>query len=265
MKKKGIRVIALAFLGLIGLLAVAIDRLSPYDPVRVDYEAALQPPSLKHPFGTDSFGRDLFTRAFYGARISLFGSALSLFASMVLGLALGGMAGLFRGRLLDVLFSFFILTIWSIPFIVAVLALTAAFGRGAFATFSALAVVNAVLIGRFVRGEVIALRERDFIRAARALGAGNGRILIKHILPNILPPVLVTTVLSFSIFIATEAGISFLGLGTQPPTPSWGSMIREGLPYIGTAWWISFFPGLLLTLCVVSAGFLAESLGTGKE
>lgn len=260
MKKNRLKNPSIIFLILVGILSIAINLFSPYDSIQINYNASLQPPSLKHFFGTDSFGRDIFTRTFYGARISLFGSAFSLFSSMVIGLAFGGMAGLFRGKLLDYFFSLFSLTVWSFPFIVAVIALTAAFGRGVFATFFALAVVNAVLIGRFVRGEVIALRERDFIISARAIGAGDSHILFQHILPNILPSVLVTTILSFSIFITTEAGISFLGLGVQPPTPSWGFMIRDGIHYIGTAWWISFFPGLLLTLCVVSTSFLAEKL-----
>ena len=217
-------------------------------------------PSFAHPFGTDSFGRDILTRVLHGARVSLFGSVAALAASLLLGTVAGGLAGLSRGRAPDALFSFVILTVWSIPFIVAVFALTAAFGRGAFATLLALAAVYAVLIGRFVRGEVISLQERAFVKAARALGAGNGRILTRHIVPNIFRPVLVLTVLGFSVFVATEAGISFLGLGPQPPDPSWGAMIREGIPYMGIAWWISFFPGLMLSLCVVAAAVLAETI-----
>ncbi len=244
---------------LLAVLAVFAGVVAPYDPTEMRVMEALQGPSAAHWFGTDRFGRDVLSRTIYGSRIAL-GVALSsmgmaLLAGSVLGLMagfLGGWPDLCIGRVMDVLFSF--------PTLVLAVAISAMLGPGLNNAVVAITVVYAPLFCRVARGPVIAEREREHVAAAIALGAGSGRVIARHILPNILGPVVVQASVALAFAILTEASLSYVGLGTQPPDPSWGTMLNEGRTYLETAPWMSIFPGLAIMLAVLGFNLLGDGL-----
>ena len=250
---------ALLLILLVGCALMA-DFLTPYEPNETALAESLHPPSARHWFGTDKFGRDISTRILYGARVTLLAALLAQAITLTIGLTLGALAGYYQGRFADQLISWLMTVIWAFPFLLLVVAITASLGRGLVPVFVAVGLANWVGIARIVRGEVIALREREFVLASQALGVGRMRLVFRHILPNALPPVIVTTTLAFADVVMAEAGLSFLGLGVQPPTASWGEMIRTGAAYITTAWWQAFFPGLALVLTILSLNVLGDFL-----
>jgi peptide/nickel transport system permease protein len=241
------------------LLAAFADLVAPYDPTEMKVSDALKRPSTPHPFGTDRFGRDVLSRTIHGSRIAL-GVALSsiaiaVAAGTVLGLV-GGYAGgwpdLVIGRVMDVLFSF--------PTLILAIGIAAMLGPGLNNAALAIAVVYVPLFSRVARGPVIAEREKDHVVAARGLGAGWPRVVFRHILPNVLAPVIVQTSVSLAFAILIEASLSYLGLGTQPPDPSWGTMLNEGRTYLETAPWMSIFPGLAIMVAVFGFNLLGDGL-----
>jgi peptide/nickel transport system permease protein len=241
------------------LLAAFADLVAPYDPTEMKVSDALKRPSAPHPFGTDRFGRDVLSRTIHGSRIAL-GVALSsiaiaVAAGTVLGLV-GGYAGgwpdLVIGRVMDVLFSF--------PTLILAIGIAAMLGPGLNNAALAIAVVYVPLFSRVARGPVIAEREKDHVVAARGLGAGWPRVVFRHILPNVLAPVIVQTSVSLAFAILIEASLSYLGLGTQPPDPSWGTMLNEGRTYLETAPWMSIFPGLAIMVAVFGFNLLGDGL-----
>ena len=244
---------------LVAVLAVFADLVAPYDPTEMKVTDALKRPSAHHPFGTDRFGRDVLSRTIHGSRIAL-GVALSSIAlafaiGTVLGLVggyVGGWPDLAIGRLMDVLFSF--------PTLILAIGIAAMLGPGLNNAALAIAVVYAPLFSRVARGPVIAEREKDHVVAARGLGAGGLRIALRHILPNVLAPLIVQASVSLAFAILTEASLSYLGLGTQPPDPSWGTMLNEGRTYLETAPWMSIFPGLAIMLAVLGFNLLGDGL-----
>ena len=241
------------------LLAALASIVSPYDPTEMKVVDALQRPSLAHPFGTDRFGRDVLSRTIHGSRIAL-GVAtasigLALVAGTVLGLVggyAGGAADLVIGRVMDILFSF--------PTLILAIGIAAMLGPGLENASLAIAVVYAPLFSRVVRGPVIAESAKEYALAALGLGAGAFRVVFRHILPNVLAPLIVQASVSLAYAILTEAALSYLGLGTQPPAPSWGTMLNEGRTYLETAPWMSVFPGLAIMLAVLGFNLLGDGL-----
>jgi peptide/nickel transport system permease protein len=244
---------------LVVLLAIFADVVAPYDPTEMKMVEALRRPSAPHPFGTDRFGRDVLSRTIYGSRIAL-GVALSSIAlAFLVGAALGligGYAGgwpdLVIGRVMDVLFSF--------PTLILAIGIAAMLGPGLNNAALAIAVVYVPLFSRVARGPVIAEREKDHVVAAHGLGAGWPRVVFRHILPNVLAPLIVQASVSLAFAILIEASLSYLGLGTQPPDPSWGTMLNEGRTYLETAPWMSIFPGLAIMVTVFGFNLLGDGL-----
>jgi peptide/nickel transport system permease protein len=241
------------------VLALAAGVVAPYDPTEMQMASALKAPSWTHPFGTDRFGRDVLSRTIYGSRIALVVAASSVAIALLVGGTLGltggyvgGGVDLAIGRVMDVLFSF--------PTLVLAIAVAAMLGPGLDNAVLAIAVVYAPFFGRVARGPVIVEREKDHVLAARGLGAGPFRIVFRHILPNVSAPLIVQASVSLAFAILTEASLSYLGLGTQPPAPSWGTMLNEGRTYLETAPWMSVFPGLAIMLAVLGFNLVGDGL-----
>jgi len=210
--------------------------------------------------GTDRFGRDMLSQLIIGTRVSLSVGFIAVFISLVIGVTLGSLAGYFRGRL-DDLIMWLINVIWSIPTLLLVIAITFAIGKGFWQVFLAVGLTMWVDVARVARGQVLSLREKEFVEAARALGLGSYRIITRHILPNIMGPVIVISAANFASAILIEAGLSFLGIGVQPPMPSWGTMIREHYGYIILdKGYLAFLPGVMIMLMVLAFMITGNSL-----
>ena len=246
-------ILALALVALFGAL------LAPYDPMAMDFGARFAPPSWAHPFGTDDFGRDVFSRVLYGAAVSFQVAFIAVGISGLAGVALGLTAG-YRGgwvddaimRTMDILFAF--------PAVLLAITVMAILGRGIENAMIAIAIVYAPIFARVTRGAVISVRDREFVTAARALGQSQLRIMLRHVLPNALGPIIVQTSLSLAFAILAEAALSFFGLGTQPPDPSWGRMLSEGRGYLQQAPWMGIFPGLAIMVSVLGFNTLGDGL-----
>lgn len=225
----------------------------------IDLSLALQAPSMNHLFGTDLLGRDVFVRMLSGGSVSL-GVAFGATAlSVLFGVFVGLTSGYGGGRLDRVLMGFTDLAL-CFPAFFLMLSVLAIFGPGMGNLVIILGVTGWMGMARLVRAEVLTLKEREFVLAARVMGAGNARILFRHLLPNALGVILANAVLSISAFILAETGLSFLGLGVQPPSPSWGNILSDAKGALGVAWWLTFFPGLFIFLTVLSANVLGEEL-----
>jgi peptide/nickel transport system permease protein len=249
---------AIVLLLLLGASASAVG-LSPYDPVAQDPTARLVPPNGAHWFGTDQFGRDTFSRILEGLRFSLQVAIIAVATAALVGTAAGVVAGFLGGwvdaavmRLADVLFA--------IPALLLALALIAALGRGWFNTALAIAVVYTPIFARVARGPVLSIRDQDFIRAGRVLGYSSGRLMLRHVLPNVSAPVIVQIALALSWAVLTEATLSFLGLGVEPPNASLGSMVQEGRNLAAAAWWTLAVPAAVVTAAVVGMNLLGDGL-----
>jgi peptide/nickel transport system permease protein len=255
-------VLALVLLLLIALPCIFAPFASPYDPTAQPDIIGLQsrPPSSAHPLGTDDASRDVLSRLLYGGRLSLSVAVFATLVSVTLGTAYGaaagyatGIGGAFLQRILDALLS--------IPRLLLLIAIFAAWrdiSIGAFIVI--LGFTGWYGLARLVRGQVLALKAQDFVASARALGATPGRILFRHVLPNVLTPVIVAATLGIGHVIVLEAGLSYLGIGVRPPTPSWGNMIQDGSDQIAAHWWISLFPGLAIVLTVLAFNVLGDAL-----
>lgn len=240
-------------------LALFAPWIAPHNPTRPDFAGTLRPPSSVHPMGTDDLGRDVLSRVIYGSRVSLLAGVISVGIAVLVGLPLGLISGYYRGRLDDVLMR---LTdaMLSFPFLVLALALVAVLGAGLDRAMIALGIVFMPAFIRLARGQALAEREQHYVEAARAMGAEDGRIIRRHILPNIVSPVLVQASLSTATAITAEATLSFLGLGTQPPTPAWGSMLNFAQPYLSTAPWMAVYPGAAIFITVLSLNLVGDGL-----
>ena len=241
------------------LTAVFAGRVSPYDPIKQDFRVEREAPSAAHPLGTDEFGRDLLSRVIWGARVSLQAGAVAATIALVVGLALGMLAAYYGGRAdalimraMDVLLAF--------PYLLLAIAIVAILGSGLLTAMVAIGIVNVPIYARVVRGAVLAVREREYVEAARALGARDGRIMWRHVLPNVLAPVIVQATLNVGTAIIETAGLSFLGLGTQPPTPDWGNMLSAGRSYLIDSPWIATFPGLAILITVLAFNLMGDAL-----
>src|SRR6185503_19380527 len=222
-------------------------------------------PSPGYPLGADLIGRDVLSRILYGARVSLFVSSLGTLLALALGLAGGLLAGFYRG-IADALISRFVDAMMAVPVLLLAIALASVLRHGSvWIVILVLGLVNWTYLARIVRAEVLSLRERDFVEAARALGAPDHAILIRHLLPNLIGPIIVFATLSLAGNILLESELSFLGVGIQPPTPSWGNMIQEGMSVYTVSWWITLFPGLAILLTVISLNLMGDGLRDALE
>ena len=242
------------------LMAVLAPLVAPYDPIAVDASHGLERPSLTHLLGTDDLGRDVFSRVVYGARVSLTVGAISVSIGLLIGVSLGLLAG-YLGGAADLLIMRAIDALLAFPALVLAISITAALGPQIQNAMIAIGIVAIPAYTRLTRGQVLSMREREFVTAARALGAEGPRVVLRHILPNILNPIIVQVTLSTAFAILAEAALSFLGLGAQPPTPSWGQDINYSQRYLANQmWWMSAGPGLAIFLAVFAFNFLGDAL-----
>ncbi len=251
--------LSLVVLGLLVLAAVLGELVAPYGVNAVDVANRLQPPSLAHPFGTDELGRDVLSRVLLGARVSLLVGAVAVGIALGVGVTLGLVAGFYGGKLddlvmrtMDVVFAF--------PAILMAIAVLAVLGPGTTNAMVAIGIVYTPIFARITRASVLGVREEVYVRAARSIGARDLRLVRHHILPNIAAPIIVQTSISLAFAILSEAALSFIGLGTQPPTPSWGRMLSDGRGFIQQAWWMAVFPGMAIFATVLSFNLLGDAL-----
>ena len=235
--------------------------LTPADPDRIDLKAIGKAPSLAHPLGTDMTGRDLWSRLVYGGRVSLSVGVVAVSIYVTLGVLLGSLAGFYGGRV-DGWIMRFTEVVMAFPTLIILITIVAIVGPGLFNSMIAIGLIGWTGIARLVRGQILSIREMDFVTAARAVGATQGRILAQHVLPNVIAPIVVAATFGIAGAILTEAGLSFLGLGIKPPTPSWGNMINEAqqLTIIESKPWIWLGPGLMITLAVLAINFIGDGL-----
>lgn len=254
--------LAAAGLVVLALLVVAGifgEQLAPYGINEQFVGPQFAPPSFDFLFGTDDIGRDVFSRVLVGSRVSLQVGAVAVGISLTVGTTVGLVAG-YRGgwvdavlmRLMDIIFSF--------PFVLLAVALVAVLGDGLVNAMIAIGVVFVPIFARVVRGSVLSVREEVFVRALRSLGASDLRIVFRHVLPNVAAPVIVQASLSFAFAILTEAALSYLGIGVQPPEPAWGAMLNDGQQFIRTAWWLGVFPGLAIFVVVMAFNVVGDAL-----
>ncbi len=251
----------LALLIVLTLIGTALfgPYISPYDPLEIRVDEILQPPSLKHPLGTDLLGRDVLSRMIYGARISLEVSLVAVGLSLLIGVFLGAIAGYFGG-IIDQVISRFIDIMLCFPTIFLILAVIAYLEPSILNIMIIIGLTSWMGIARLIRAEILSLKEREFVLAAKIYGASSMRIIFRHLLPNALPPVLVSASLGMGNAILIESALSFLGIGVQPPIPSWGNMLIEGKETLEVAWWLSVFPGLAILLTVLAFILLGERI-----
>ncbi|OQY20625.1 MAG: peptide ABC transporter permease [Desulfobacteraceae bacterium 4572_35.1] len=244
------------------LFMFAMALLAPIiatDPGLVDISKQLQPPSLHAILGTDDLGRDVFARIVYGARISLLVGFVAVGIATVVGVLFGAIAGYYGGWV-DIIIMRFVDIMLCFPSFFLILAVIAFLEPSIWNIMIIIGLTGWMGVARLVRAEFLSLRERDFVLAVRSLGASDSRIILRHILPNAMSPVLVSAALGIAGAILTESALSFLGIGVQPPTPSWGNMLIIGKQTLGTAWWLSVFPGLAILLTVLAYNLLGEGL-----
>lgn len=251
--------IGAAMLALLALSALLAPLIAPHDPLSQNLDQDLIFYSPAHPLGTDKLGRDILSRTLYGARISLFVGCATVALSVVVGFALGSLCGYAGGwldqalmRLVDILMAF--------PGILLAIAFTAVLGPGVDHVVLALCLIGWTTYARLVRGEILALRQREFVHAARALGCSPERIVLRHLLPNLLPPLLIQATFGLAAAIVAEGSLSFLGLGVAPPTPSWGSMLNDGRQFLLVAPHLTTYPGLALMLTVLALNLVGDAL-----
>jgi len=250
--------IALVALVILVLGAVFAPYVSPASPDSMAFDM-LTPPSWAHPLGTDDLGRDLLSRVIFGARISLFVGLVTVLSSMILGVIMGVLAGYYGGWL-DTIIMRYIDLQWAFPNFIIAVYLVAVFGAGLTNVIVAVALAFLDDFARIARGMVLTVRERDFVEAARALGASDIRLMLRHILPNSMAPLIVQATVSVSYAILAEAGLSFLGLGVKASTPTWGLILSDGRSFIGRAWWLGIFPGVAIMMTVLSINFFGDYL-----
>jgi peptide/nickel transport system permease protein len=258
-KRDKIGMLGAAMVIVLILAALFGNYFAPYDPLEMTYEDAFQAPSSKHFLGADRFGRDQLSRLIMGSQVSMIVSFGAVAIATILGIIIGMVSGYFGGRidsvimrLLDVLFAF--------PSLLLALAAVAAFGPNLLNLLMIIGVIYSARFARIIRGSVLSVKERDFIEGVRSVGARDTSIMSKFILPNVLSPIIVQATFSLSHAIMTEAGLSFLGLGTQPPRPSWGLMLNEAREFMEMAPWLAVFPGVAIIFAVLAFNFLGDAL-----
>jgi peptide/nickel transport system permease protein len=252
-------VVGLAVVVFFIALAVAAPFAAPYDPLATDWRAVRKPPSALHFFGTDELGRDVLARVIWGARASLMAGLVSVSIALAAAVPLGLVSG-YLGGVVDGLLMRLIDAMLAIPFLVLAIALAAFLGPSLTNAMIAIGIVQTPIFTRLTRGQTLAVKHEDYIEAARAVGNPHRRILLRHILPNILAPILVQATLAIAAAIIAEASLSFLGLGQQPPAPSWGSMLNTASHFLSQAPWMAVWPGLAIFSLVLSFNLLGDGL-----
>ena len=259
-RRQPLAVVGLLLVALFCVLAIFAPEIAPHAPAAIDLNHRLSPPSAAHFFGTDELGRDTFSRIVYGARISLLVAVSVVACSLSLGLVLGGLAG-FYGGLLDTFLNIFVMNAFlALPGILLAIAFVAFLGPGLLNLVLALSIGGWVGYARLVRAQVLAVREREFVEAARALGASDLRVFTRHILPNILQPLIVQSAIGMAGAVLAEATLSFLGLGVPPPAASWGGMLNDARLHLFDSPHLVVFPALAVMFCVLSFNFLGDAL-----
>jgi peptide/nickel transport system permease protein len=258
----GTTLLGITGIAVIGLAALLAPLIATKDPLAVDILRRLQPPSWAHPFGTDELGRDNFARVLYGGRLSLVTAFVAVAVASTIGVAVGLVSGYFGG-LLDAVLSRAMDFLLSIPAILLAIVIIAVLGPSRVSALAAVATVSIPQFARLARAGALALKQREFVQASVALGARDGRVLLRTILPNAVSPIIVQCAITGATAILLEAALSFLGLGTQPPAPSWGLMLSTAQSYLQEAPWYGVFPGLAVTLAVLSLDAIARGLNRG--
>jgi peptide/nickel transport system permease protein len=242
------------------LIALFAPWIAPYDPIAQDTSNALQPPSAAHPFGTDNFGRDVFSRVIWGTRIDLQMGLIGVIFPFIIGTTIGSVAG-YIGGLVDTIFMRILDIVLAFPFLVLMLAIISLLGPGIGSFYIAMALVGWVSYARLIRAQTLILKNSEFVTAAKSLGFSHARIMFRHIMPNAIVASIVFSMSDVVLVILSGAAISYLGLGVQPPTAEWGIMVAEGQNFITTAWWITTFPGLAIVALAFGFSMLADGLG----
>ena len=252
-------VIGAAVIGFFVILVIFAPWIAPYDPIEMVPTDSQQAPSFRHLFGTDLLGRDILSRVIFGTRLSLLIGLVSVVIGASAGTVIGLTAG-YYGGLLETLIMRIVDAMLAFPGILLALSIIVALGTGMINVMIAVGVATIPAYARLVRGTVLAAKENVYVEASRVIGCSALRIMFVHILPNVIAPVIVLSTVRFGVAILTAAGLSFLGLGAQPPTPEWGLMVSMGRAYLGRAWWMSTFPGLVITVAVVAINLAGDGL-----
>lgn len=258
-KKNRLAVIGGIIVLMLFTIAVLAPFIAPYNPDAINVKHVLEPPSLAHPFGTDDLGRDILSRVIYGSRISLAVGFVAVGIATLIGIILGALSGYYGGWT-DTIVMRFVDIMLAIPTFFLILAVIAMLEPSIWNIMIVIGVTSWMGVSRLVRAEFLSLKEREFVLAARALGASDFRIIFKHILPNAMSPVLISAVLGIAGAVLVESALSFLGIGVQPPTASWGNILTIGKDNIEIAWWISVFPGLAIFVTVLAYNLLGEGV-----
>ncbi len=257
--KSKVAIVGLVLCSLILFMAIVGPSVSNYSATGTNVKELFKAPSVNHLLGTDSLGRDMLARVFSGTRLTLLVGICAVFIALVLGTALGLIAGYFGGAL-DIVISGLMDSLWAFPAIILALAITSALGPNLNNIFIAIGVVYTPAFCRLVRSRVLSIREMEYVMGAKAIGLNNFEVIMKYILPNIFPTLIVQTTLSSAQAVIAEASLSFLGLGVQPPAASLGSMLKTGYPYLERAPWLSIYPGITIMLLVLGLNFLGDGL-----
>jgi peptide/nickel transport system permease protein len=252
-------VVGLIMMSIIVGLALLAPVIAPYDPIRLATDSTMQPPSRQHLMGTDLLGRDVLSRVLHGARISLRLGIVSVSIACVFGLTLGLIAG-FYGRWIDAVIMRLADMVLAFPSFLLALTIAFALGPSLFNVMIAVGIASIPGYTRMTRGSVLTARELDYVLAARTIGCSNARLMVRHVMPNVIAPIIVISTIGVAWAIITAASLSFLGMGAQPPTPEWGAMINDGLRLLRQAWWISSFPGFAIMLTVVAINLIGDGL-----
>jgi peptide/nickel transport system permease protein len=252
-------IVGAIMLSMIVVVAVFTPAIAPYGPLDTDYTARLQSPGPRHPFGTDNLGRDIFSRVLYGASIDLRVGLISVMLPFLIGGILGCLAGYYGGRI-DSLVMRVADVIQAFPFLILIIAIVAVLGTGLTSVYIAVALVAWVTYARLIRGEILIAKNQEYVEAARSLGASDGRVIGRHLLPNVITSALVFATTDVVLYIVLVSSLSYLGLAARPPSPEWGAMITEGRTFMASAWWISLFPGLAVVVTGIAFSVFGDGL-----
>ncbi|MCX8069271.1 MAG: ABC transporter permease [Thermodesulfovibrionales bacterium] len=252
-------VVGLAIIVLFAVVALLAPVIAPYEPTKIDVNNVLSPPDLRHPFGTDELGRDVLSRIIWGARASLKVGFIAVGIAITIGIVIGSIAGYYGGKI-DAILMRFVDMMLAFPTFFLILAVIAIVEPSISTIMIVIGITGWMDVARLVRAEFLSLKNREFVFAAKAIGMSDWRVIWRHILPNALSPVFVSATFGVAGAILVESGLSFLGLGVQPPEPSWGNILTSGKDNITVAWWLSVFPGLAIMLTVLSYNLVGEGL-----
>lgn len=258
-KKNSLSVAGIVVIMVIATIAVFAPFISPYKPTAINVHNILSPPSLSHPFGTDELGRDVLTRMIWGSRVSLKVGFVAVGIAITIGIIVGAAAGYYGGRI-DAILMRFVDVMLAFPTFFLILAVIAIVEPSISTIMIVIGLTSWMDVARLVRAEFLTLKERDFVFAAKVIGGSDIRLIFRHIMPNALSPVFVAATFGIAGAILVESGLSFLGLGVQPPDPSWGNILTSGKDNITVAWWMSLFPGIAILITVLSYNLVGEGL-----